>query len=798
MIFHVEIFLRKVGRLFSRSEQAIRLLRLPHSRETASTPGIVMIQIDGLAHTQLQHALKKRKMPFVRELMRKEGYRLHVLYSGLPSSTPAVQGELFYGMKGAVPAFSFRDQKSGSVFRMFTPDSAAEIETRLTKKGSPLLAGGSVYCGIYTGGAEESHFCPASLGWGSLARAANPLTLAVLFLSNIYSFIRVAALMVVELFLAVRDCIAGLIKGQDLIKELTFVPARVGICILLRELITIGAKIDIARGLPIIHLNFLGYDEQSHRRGPSSLFAHWVLKGIDDAIARVWREARRSSRRSYDLWIYSDHGQEKSKSYVTLHGRPLEEAVAAVFAEQNPIDAPSKVNGEKGIQSQRIRQLGGKRIQKIFPTQPLPPLASEGHQSLVVTAMGPMAHVYSPFPLSPEQRAHLARRLVANAKVPVVLGADGTGVISAWTSNGNHRLPEESEAIFGPDHPFQREICRDLIALCQHPDAGDFVLCGWRAGSEPLTFALENGSHGGPGPEETKVFALLPGDTSLPEPGPYYLRPHDLRVAACHVLGKTEKRTAPRPVRRPQDERLVRVMTYNVHSCIGMDGKIAPERIARVIAQHQPDIVALQEVDVGKARTGGIDQAHRIAQYLQMDCHFHPALRIEEELYGDAILTHLPMELVKAGKLPGLTGKLNLEPRGAIWVRIQVAGREIQCLNTHLGLSPKERQNQIKALLGNEWLGHPECQGPVILCGDFNALPSSPVCRLLQGRLRDVQREKAGHRPRRTFSGRYPLVRIDYIFVSPGMEVVSLDVPSSALSQVASDHLPLTAGLRIP
>ncbi|MBA3013472.1 MAG: oxidoreductase, partial [Desulfobulbaceae bacterium] len=565
----------------------------------------------------------------------------------------------------------------------------------------------------------------------------------------------------------------------------------------LRELINICGKNDIARGPPIIPPYFFGYDGQGHRRGPSSLFAHWALKGIDSSISRIWREARRSKHRSYDLWIYSDHGQEKSKSYINEYGITIEEAVSAVFTKFNHTNILPHVNGLGGIQSQRIRNLGGERTQKIFARQQVTEVEHRVH-GLAMTAMGPLAHVYIPTPLTLDDYDALANDLVHNAHIPLVLFDADTGKISAWTKEGKCLLPEDKEKILGADHPFLAELCRDLIALCQHPESGDFVLCGWRAGGESITFPQENGSHCGPGPEETRGFSLLPDDTVLPEERKSYLRPHDLRTAAFHILGRSERRSAPRPVRRPGDKRLVRVMTYNVHSCIGMDGKISPERIARVIAQHQPDIVALQEVDVGKSRTGGIDQAHRIAQYLQMDFHFYPTFRIEEELYGDAILTHFPMQLVKTGQLPGLASRPQLEPRGAIWVRIKIDDKEIQCINTHLGLFPKERRNQVKALIGNEWLGHPECHDPVILCGDFNAPPSSPVCQLLKSRLMDVQLELTDQRPKKTFFGRYPLVRIDHIFTTPDIDVVGVDVPINELSQVASDHLPLTAEIRIP
>ena len=156
------------------------------------------------------------------------------------------------------------------------------------------------------------------------------------------------------------------------------------------------------------------------------------------------------------------------------------------------------------------------------------------------------------------------------------------------------------------------------------------------------------------------------------------------------------------------------------------------------------------------------------------------------------------MRLVKAGALPGLPDKPRIEPRGALWVTIELNGIEHQVLNTHLGLLPRERRVQAEALLGPDWLGHPECRGPVVLCGDFNALPSSPVCRRLRTRLHDAQIELDNHRPKRTFYGRFPMARIDHVFVDSATEVLDIEVPDTELARVASDHLPLIAELRFP
>ena len=128
----------------------------------------------------------------------------------------------------------------------------------------------------------------------------------------------------------------------------------------------------------------------------------------------------------------------------------------------------------------------------------------------------------------------------------------------------------------------------------------------------------------------------------------------------------------------------LRILTYNVHGCRGTDGRLSPERIAAVIAEARPDVVALQELDAGRARSGGLDQAHAIARGLGMRFHFRAALHVEEERYGDAVLSALPLRLVKAGPLPG---QPSLEPRGALWVSVDLGGgTELQVVNTHLGL----------------------------------------------------------------------------------------------------------------
>jgi len=166
-------------------------------------------------------------------------------------------------------------------------------------------------------------------------------------------------------------------------------------------------------------------------------------------------------------------------------------------------------------------------------------------------------------------------------------------------------------------------------------------------------------------------------------------------------------------------------------------------------------------------------------------------MKVEEELYGDAILTTLPERLVQVGPLPGYGRIPQLEPRGALWVAVEIDGRQVQVINTHLGLVPREQQIQAAALAGAGWLDHPACQDPAILLGDFNATATSVVYRTLSAKLRPARRVAARHLASSTFPSPFPVLRIDHLFVSRSIRVERIFAPFEPLTRVASDHLPL-------
>jgi endonuclease/exonuclease/phosphatase family metal-dependent hydrolase len=790
MIVRMEAFLRKFWCVFSRDEWMARLLNLSKIKEAASEPGLVMIQIDGLGFTQFERAMQNGNMPFLAHLLKREGYINRRHYTGLPSNTPAVQGALFYGVKSCVPAFSFKDSRSGKVFNMFSPESAAAVEGRLKNQGEPLLKGGSAYGNIFTGGAKEAHFCAASMGWGSLLSAINPLAVPLTVMLNLSIFVRALFLALAEFVLAVVDSIRGIWSGKRFLDEIGFIPLRVTICVLLREVIAAGARIDIARGLPVIHLNLGGYDEQAHHRGPSSTFAYWSLRGIDGVIRRAWKAAQRSSYREYDVFIYSDHGQQDTVDYQQEQGRTIKAAVDQILEE----------NASSGQWRTEFNQYPSHWRADLLRNKPgkmrgAPPVENkDAHPRAIVTSLGPVGHIYLPEALLAEEKEKIAVQLVASAKIPIVMIPDGPGRALAWSSGGKFVLPEEADQIIETDHPCFSEVVRDLVELCHHPDSGELMIFGWRKGLKSLTFNGEQGSHAGPGPDETSGFALLPTG-ALPRSFNGTICTQDLRGAAFYAQGRRNasavamsQKSAP-----AAGPAVMRVMTYNVHGCMGRDGKISPNRIAGIIARHDPDIIALQELDTYSQ----IHQAEVIAKKLAMTFHFHPSFSVKRGQHGNAVLSKFPIKLVRSGVLPKLPRALFLEPRGALWVEIDVNGCKVQVLNTHLSLSPAEGLLQMQALCGPDWLGSSACQDPVVFCGDLNALSGSKICKQLAQLLKNTHFELVGHRPLKTLPSFYPLSLVDHIFVGPGLETKKIEVPNTALEKISSDHLPLIIDLQI-
>jgi endonuclease/exonuclease/phosphatase family metal-dependent hydrolase len=241
----------------------------------------------------------------------------------------------------------------------------------------------------------------------------------------------------------------------------------------------------------------------------------------------------------------------------------------------------------------------------------------------------------------------------------------------------------------------------------------------------------------------------------------------------------------------PPDEPLrLRVLSYNIHHGRGADGVINLQRIADVINRAEPDLVALQEVDVKTKRSGGVDQAATLGQLTGMSHFFAEAMPFQGGSYGEALLSNLPFNFSVATPLDAEEGQ---EPRVAAVIKLvkpEGQDRAIVFWGTHLcHLSEQTRLKQIEELTRR--------QGPAffpnILAGDFNFTPGSEPYNLLIDK-GWVDTAAAFGDPKPTIPADKPTQRIDYVFVRPAnrwrvIDVQVLDEP------IASDHAPVLVEL---
>ncbi len=232
----------------------------------------------------------------------------------------------------------------------------------------------------------------------------------------------------------------------------------------------------------------------------------------------------------------------------------------------------------------------------------------------------------------------------------------------------------------------------------------------------------------------------------------------------------------------------LRVATYNVHKCRGMDGRTRPERIASVLKGLRADIIALQEV-VGRGPAGK-GQDEELAAYLDMASFFSPARRLRGHLYGNAILTRLPVEKHLSYDL----SEKGCEPRVCQRADILFEQHRLQVYNVHFGRSARERSRQAERLVAI--LAESPARNAQIILGDFNEWWRGAATEILTERLRAVDLIPFLWWPR-TFPGLLPLFHLDHVYFTGRMEVERIEIHRRLLAFLASDHLPLLAELRI-
>jgi len=235
-----------------------------------------------------------------------------------------------------------------------------------------------------------------------------------------------------------------------------------------------------------------------------------------------------------------------------------------------------------------------------------------------------------------------------------------------------------------------------------------------------------------------------------------------------------------------------RVASWNVHKCVGADGRFDPRRIARVLGELGADLVALQEVDKRLGRRTGLLDTQMLQAETGLELLPVSTLHDGHGWHGNALLLRpglAAVERIRRLDLPGA------EPRGALVVDLAPrGGGRLRVVAAHLGLLRRSRRQQVAALLAAIDDGEAEAP-PTLLMGDLNEWRSSPSPRCSLRGLEGL----FGHAARfpDSFPARLPVLALDRILGAPRGLVGPVTAHHSPLARVASDHLPLAATLRL-
>lgn len=219
----------------------------------------------------------------------------------------------------------------------------------------------------------------------------------------------------------------------------------------------------------------------------------------------------------------------------------------------------------------------------------------------------------------------------------------------------------------------------------------------------------------------------------------------------------------------------LRLVSYNIRGCRGLDDRRDIARVAAVIKEAAPDIVCLQEVHQRLPWSGFTDQPRRLAKLIGMRVVFHRTINMGIAGYGIAIATRLPIGRIRRRRLPGRG-----EPRGCLEVALQTPGGVVTVVCTHLGLTAEARLLQSTRIAER----CSAIDGPLLLAGDFNERPDGPALGPIIGGARLCDAAPCGLP---TYPADAPRARIDYVFHSPQILIRDVRAPAT----LASDHLPV-------
>lgn len=300
-----------------------RVARRQGEQTRTSAPGLVFLEIDGLAAPVLRRAMRDGNAPVLARWMADGTHRLLEWETDLSSQTGASQAGILLGSNVDIPAFRWVEKETGKLMTCSAPADCAEIERRHATGRGLLTGGGASRGNLLSGEADEVILTVSRMDAEKRSNAGYRA-----FLANGFNVTRELVLFAWEVALeysaALRQRRRNVVPRGKRGGRYPFL--RAALCVVVRDLIVYGVLSDMMRGRPAVYATFSSYDEVAHHSGLERVDTLEALRKLDQQFGRIDR-ARRFAPRPYKLVVLSDHGQTQGMTFKQRNGYGLDELV---------------------------------------------------------------------------------------------------------------------------------------------------------------------------------------------------------------------------------------------------------------------------------------------------------------------------------------------------------------------------------------------------------------------------------------------------------------------------------------
>ncbi len=289
-------------------------------------PGLVVVQIDGLAHPILTRQIRAGRVPHLSSWVRSGRYRLASWEALLPPTTPASQAGILHGNNDGIPAFRWYEKESDRILVANHPADAAEVATRISNGEGLLSNNGASVGNLFSGDAVRSYITMATIkdkGQG-LGKSQTFFSFFASPYNYLHTIVRTVAEIFKEYLQARRQERAGIVPLMH--RGMPYPIARAATNVALRDLSTSLVIEEMYRGAPVIFVDYTDYDEIAHHSGPERSETFDALDGVDKAIATL-EKASAAAPRPYKFVVVSDHGQSLGATFLQRYGKTLADVI---------------------------------------------------------------------------------------------------------------------------------------------------------------------------------------------------------------------------------------------------------------------------------------------------------------------------------------------------------------------------------------------------------------------------------------------------------------------------------------